>query len=49
MLPYNYRGELYAGRRGWVGRVEGSGGLRGRNRAVRFRSMPGRQGEGRPK
>ena len=32
-----------------AGRVEDSGGLGGRNRAVRSRSMPGRQGVGRPK
>ena len=42
----DYKGHLYTDRRrSLAGRVEDCGGLGGRNRAVRSRRKPGRQGE----
>ena len=50
IISHNYKGQLCADRRrSRAGRVEDSGGLGGRNRALRSRRRPGRQGVGRPK
>ena len=50
IISHNYKGQLCTDRRrSRAGRVEDSGGLGGRNRALRSRRRPGRQGVGRPK